>query len=169
MISHQLLRTISRRSLDEINRELLYKQTWSGGLIHYRSDGQPLITVNSWHLHRKFNSEALFVTEVHADIVSIGSVVEAHFADALEAVAHEITEALTAAHVFTTASRRALGTAQADHVLCDQGLIRTTKQLARATETVRLMRKLSEQLRDKLSSASGPEDYARLQTTRAAE
>jgi hypothetical protein len=76
---------------------------------------------------------------------------------------------LTAAHVFTTASRRALRIAQPDHVLCDQGLTRTTKQLARATETVRLMRKLSEQLRDKLSSASGPEDYARLQTTRAAE
>ena len=86
VISHQLLRTISRQSLDEINRELLLKQTWSGGLIPYRSDGQPLITVNFWHLHRKFNSEALFVTEVHADIVSTGSVV-APFADALEAVA----------------------------------------------------------------------------------
>jgi hypothetical protein len=54
-------------------------------------------------------------------------------------------------------------------MLCDQGLSRTTKQLARATETVRLMRKLSEQLRDEFSSALGPEDYARPQTTRATE
>ena len=70
--------TISCQTLDEINRELLDQQTWSGGLVHYRSDGYPIMTANSWHLHRKFNSEARFVTEVHADIVSTGSVVEAH-------------------------------------------------------------------------------------------
>ena len=149
LIPHQLLRTISCQTLDEINRELLDQQTWSGGLVHYRSDGHPIMTANSWHLHRKFNSEARFVTEVHADIVSTGSVVEAHFADALESVVHEITEALTAARVITMASRRALRLARPDHVLCDRGLARTTKQLARATKTVQLMRKLSEQLRDR--------------------
>ena len=60
------------------SRELLDQQTWSGGLVNYRSDGHPIMTANSWHLHRNFNSEARFVTEVHADIVATGSVVEAH-------------------------------------------------------------------------------------------
>ena len=69
--------TISCQTLDEINRELLDQQTWSGGLVNYRSDGPAIMTANSWHLHRKFNNEARSVTEVHADIVSTGSVVEA--------------------------------------------------------------------------------------------
>ena len=47
-------------------------------MVNYRSDGHPITTANSWHLHRNFNSEARFVTEVHADIVATGSVDEAN-------------------------------------------------------------------------------------------
>ncbi len=86
---------------------------------------------------------------------------EVRIADALETVVHEMIEALTAAHVFTTTSRRALRLVPSDHVLCDRGLTRATEQLARATEAVRLMRQLSEQLRDRFSSASDIEGPVR--------
>jgi hypothetical protein len=119
---------------------------------------------NFWHLRREYSSEAVVVTEVHADIVRAGSVAEAHLADALEGVAHNIPKALAAAPVFTTALRCALSLAQPDLIRSNRGLTRTTKQFARATDNVRLMRKLSEQL-------LGPNlrTHARRLNTRAAE
>ena len=140
--AHQLLRTISCRTFDEINRELLDQQTWSGGLVHHRLDGRPIMTASSWHLHRKFSDEALFVTEVHADIVPSGSAVGTQLADVLAAITHEMSEALTAVRLYSTVSRRALRPAWPDRVLADQGLGHATEQIARATDIVGLMRKL---------------------------
>ena len=70
------------------------------------------------------------------------SLAAVQIADALEAAAHEIREALTAAQFFTAGSKRALRLIRPDHVLCDQGLTRAAEQLARATRTVRLIRQL---------------------------
>jgi hypothetical protein len=82
-------------------------------------------------------------------------------ADALEAAAHEIREALTAAHFFTAGSKRALRLIRPDHVLCDQGLARATEQLTRATRTARLIRQLSEQLGRQINS-TGPRSCQRI-------
>ena len=82
-------------------------------------------------------------------------------ADALEAAAHEIREALTAAQFFTAGSKRALRLIRPDHVLCDHGLTRATEQLARATRTVRLIRQLSEHLGGRISSP-GPHSCERI-------
>jgi hypothetical protein len=82
-------------------------------------------------------------------------------ADALEAAAHEIREALTAAQFFTAGSKRALRLIRPDHVLCDQGLTRATEQLVRATRTARLIRQLSEQLGGRIS-ATGPRSCERI-------
>lgn len=145
--SHQLLRTISCRTFDEINRKLLDQRTWSDGLVNRRSDGRPIMTASSCHLHRRFSDEAWLVTEVHADIVPSGPAVGTQVANVVAAITHEISEALTAAHLYTRASRRALIRAWPDRVLADQGLSHATEQIARATDTARLMRELAEQLR----------------------
>jgi hypothetical protein len=86
------------------------------------------------------------VTEVHADIVPAGSAAAAQLADVLAAITHEMSEALTAVRLYTKTSARALRPVWPDRVLADQGLSRATEQIARAIETVHLMRKLSEQL-----------------------
>jgi len=89
------------------------------------------------------------------------SLAAVQIADALEAAAHEIREALTAAQFFTAGSKRALRLIRPDHVLCDHGLTRATEQLARATRTVRLIRQLSEQLGGRISS-TGPRSCERI-------
>jgi PAS domain-containing protein len=142
--SHQLLRSVSRQTFDESNRELLDQQTWSGGLIHRRSDGRPIATASSWHLHPKSNGAAPLVTEVHADIVA--------------ALSHEMREALTALGLYTMASRRVLRAAWPDCVLAGQALTRVMGQIHLTNETVRLMRELSQQLLDRPGSASDIED-----------
>ena len=97
------------------------------------------MTTNFRHLHREHSSEAVVVTEMLADIACAGWVAEAHLADA---IAHNMPVALTMAHVFTRTLRCALSLARPDLVLSNRGLTRTTKQIARATENVRLRRKL---------------------------
>ena len=89
------------------------------------------------------------------------SLAAVQIADALEAAAHEIREALTAAQFFTAGSKRALRLIRPDHVLCDQGLTRAAEQLARATRTVRLIRQLSEHLGGRISSP-GPRSCERI-------
>jgi len=156
--SHQLLRTVSRQTFDESNRELLDQQTWSGGLIHRRSDGRPIATASSWHLHPKSNGGAPLVTEVHADIVPAGSEAGAALADIVTALSHEMREALTALGLYTMASRRVLRAAWPDCVLAGQALTQAMGQIHRTNETVRLMRELSQQLLDRPGSASDIED-----------
>ena len=155
--SYQLLRTVSRQTFDESNRELLDQQTWSGGLIHRRSDGRPIATASSWHLHPKSNGEAPLVTEVHTDIVPAGSEAGAALADIVAALSHEMREALTALGLYTMASRRVLRAAWPDRVLAGQALARAMEQIPRTIETVRLMRELSQQLLDRAGSASDVE------------
>jgi PAS domain-containing protein len=142
----QLLGTVSCRTSGEVDRAFLDTQTWSGGLIHHRSDGRPIMTAAFWHLRRKFNGEARFVTELHADIVPAGSAAGAQLADVLAAITHEMSNALTAVRLYAETSARSLRTVCPDRVVADQGLGRATKQIDRAIKAVRLMRTLREQL-----------------------
>jgi PAS domain-containing protein len=152
--SQQLLRTVSRQTFDESNCELLDQQTWSGGLIHRRSDGRPIATASSWHLHPKSNGAAPLVTEVHTDIIATGSEAGAAIADIVAALSHEMLEALTALGLYTMASRRALRAAWPDCVLAGQALTRAMGQTHRTIETVRLMRELGQQLLERPCSTS---------------
>jgi PAS domain-containing protein len=51
-VSHQLLKTIYPRALNEIEETLLRQSNWSGGLIHRHADGRAVMVVGHWYLHR---------------------------------------------------------------------------------------------------------------------
>ena len=50
--SHQLLRTTFPRTVQEIEATLVQRDSWSGGLIHRRADGNAVMTANHWQMHR---------------------------------------------------------------------------------------------------------------------
>jgi signal transduction histidine kinase len=146
-VSHQLLGTIYWQALDEIEAVLIDQTTWSGGLIHRRADGQPIMAANYWHLHRDTDSAEARVTEVHADVVAAGTLAGRQLADAMTTMAHELSQPLTAIGSYLTASQRDLERGWPDRERATQGMARANAQIARATETVRLIRSLGELLR----------------------
>lgn len=71
IISHDLLRTIFARPLQQIDAELLRTGYWEGELVHHRKDGQ-LIYVNSlWVLHRDKDGKPSRVLESSIDVTAL--------------------------------------------------------------------------------------------------
>jgi hypothetical protein len=146
-VSHRLLRTSSWQSHDEIQAELLERQSWHGGLILRRVDGQPVIATNHWRLHQPAGDRGAIVTELHADILPAGTPAAANLADVLTTIAQELSQPLTAAHGYIGGAGRALQPAWPDRVRSDQGISKARAQLDRAAEIVQQMRELGHNLR----------------------
>ena len=107
-ISHQLLRTIFPQALPEIEATLACQKTWSGVLIHRHADGRAVMTVNHWYVHQDIGNQACLVTEVHSDIAQEGKEYAANIADVLAALAHELSEPLTAISYYVDGAQRIL-------------------------------------------------------------
>ena len=147
-IAHKLLRTSSCQTLTEIEAQLTDRKIWRGGLIHYRSDGQPVIVASHWHLHNEAEGHETFVTELHSDIVPSGEPAASDLADILATMAHELSEPLTAIGNYMSAAQRALHPSWPDKVRAGQAVEAAIGQLARARETLAQVRALGAGLRD---------------------
>ena len=92
-IAHQLLRTIFWKPLHEVEGALLEQKAWSGGLIHHRLDGRPVVTAAYWHLHLDVTGGEPVVVELHSDIVPVGDSVSNQLADVMAILALRVQSA----------------------------------------------------------------------------
>jgi two-component system, LuxR family, sensor kinase FixL len=67
-VSHRLLRTEFPASLEEVDRELLEHDEWTGELRHRGRDGQDIFVVSHQSLRRDKDGATPLVTEVNNDI-----------------------------------------------------------------------------------------------------
>jgi hypothetical protein len=153
-VSHQLLRTASWQTFDEITAELVDRNSWHGGLIHHRADGQPVMVANHWHLHPATNDQGRLVTELHSEIVPAGTDTAIGLADILTTVAHELSQKLTGAGNYVRAAQRTLQQAALNKTRLDHGITEAVVQVAQTAEILQRLRALGDNLRDpRLSDA----------------
>jgi hypothetical protein len=162
-ISHQLLRTSSWQPLDEIDAVLARWQSWNGGMIHHRADGQPVIVANYWKLHQDDTGAGTVVTEVHSDIVSAGTATAKQLADAMTTIAYELRQSVTALSESVLGAKRALQYPGLDRRQLTRGITAAIAEIDCASEAVDRVRALSETLRNPRSH----ELHARLAAVRA--
>ena len=138
-VSHRLLRTSSWQDIGEIEAVLVDRNVWHGGLIHRRADGQSVLAANHWHLHRRTNDQDMLVTELHSDIVAVGT-------DA----GHQLADVMTtiALGSYISGMRRGLEPAWSDKLRLEQGMTQAAAQLARTSEALNRLRSLGKNLRD---------------------
>jgi signal transduction histidine kinase len=146
-VSHQLLHTISLHTLHEMESVLVDQNAWSGGLIHYHSDGSAVVVANHWHLHRDVDGRGDIVSEVHSDLVSRGTAAACQLADAIAAIAHRLSEPLTAVNNYINASQRNLQAAWPDLPRQRVAMNLAAGQIARGAEALRLLRELASDMR----------------------
>ena len=147
-ISHQLLRTLFPQALPEIEAKLVDHRAWSGVLIHRHADGRAVMTVNHWHLHEDSGSPACLITEVHSDIAEEDNGVCGQLADVIAVLAHEVSEPLTAISNYIDGAQRILQRGWPDLESVRAAMARTSDQIARGAEGVRLLRDLANSMRD---------------------
>lgn len=148
-IAHRLLKTTSWQALDRIELELVERQTWSGGLIHCRANGHPVMTANHWYLHNEIDGQEPLVTELHADILPSGTPANDQLADIMTTLAHELSQPLTAIGNYVTATKLAMQPAWIDKIRINEGLSESAIQVGRANELLRRLQALGNDLRDK--------------------
>ncbi len=147
-VAHELLRTTFWHPLHEIEAALVEQNPWTGGLIHRHADGRPLMVATHWHFHPDLDGRGAHVTELHSDIVQGGTVAGCQLADVLASMAHELSKPLTAISSYVSASQLDLQRGWPDRTRQRVAMARTAAELARTTEVLRLLRALSEVLRD---------------------
>ena len=147
--SHQLLRTTSWQALDEIETVLVDRNEWFGGLIHRRADGRPVMAANHWYFLAETGVREALVTELHSDIVPVGSVAGAQLADVMATVAHELSQPLTAIGSYISGTQRTFKTGWPDRIRSGQAMTQATAQVTRTRETLRIIRGLGNDLRKK--------------------
>jgi len=146
-VSCDLLRTRSWRALHEIESALAEESAWSGGLIHHRADGRPVISANYWHLHGDPHNQDSLVTELHCDIVPSGKPA-GQLADIIAALAQEMSEPLTAIGNYVAGAQRDLQPAWPNRQRAGEALAKAAAQLARATAVLGRMRAIGHSLSD---------------------
>ena len=147
--SHQLLRTTSWQALDEIEAVLVDRNEWFGGLIHRRADGRPVMAANHWYFLAETGVREALVTELHSDIVPVGSVAGAQLADVMATVAHELSQPLTAIGSYISGTQRTFKTEWPDRIQSGRAMMQATSQVTRTRETLRIIRGLGNDLRKK--------------------
>jgi signal transduction histidine kinase len=162
-VSHQLLRTTSWQALDEIETVLVDRNEWSGGLIHRRVDGRPVMAANRWYFLAETGVRQALVTELHSDIVPVGSVAGAQFADVMATVAHELSQPLTAIGSYISGTQRTFKTGWPDQIRSGQAMTQAIAQVTRTRETLRIIRSLGDDLREKQEELA--RSYATLKAT----
>lgn len=146
--SHQLLRTTFPQALPEIEAALVCQKTWSGLLLHRRADGRPVMTVNHWYLHQDIGKQASLVTEVHSNILQEGRGTCRQLADVVAALAHELSEPLTAISNYVDGAQRILQRGWPDIENLRSAVAQTSAQIARGAEGVQLLRDLADVMRN---------------------
>ena len=146
--SHQLLRTTFPQALPEIAATLARQKTWSGVLIHRHADGRAIMTANHWYVHQDIGTQAGLVTEVHSNIAQVGKIAYHQLANALAALAHELSEPLTAVSNYVDGTQRILQRGWPDLENVRKAMAQASDQIARSAEGVRLLRDLAIAVRD---------------------
>jgi PAS domain S-box-containing protein len=67
-VSHQLMQTIFRAPLEEINAELLRTGRWEGELVHTKRDGTQVIVASRWSRQQDEQGRPLATLETNNDI-----------------------------------------------------------------------------------------------------
>lgn len=136
-VSHQLLKTIYPRALNEIKETLLRQSNWSGGLIHRHADGRAVMVVGHWYLHRNDSGYDAVISEVHSDAVG------QQLGDLIAVLAHELSQPLTAINNYIDGAQRILDRAWPDLDTLRKSMVLAANEIARGAEGVKLMRDLA--------------------------
>jgi two-component system sensor kinase FixL len=139
--SHQLLKTIFPKALNEIEDTLQSQSNWSGGLIHRHSDGRSIMVVGHWYLQRAVDGRDAVVTEVHSRAVG------RELADLIAMLAHELSEPLTAISNYINAAQRIADGAWPNREGLRNAMAQAANQIARGAAGINLMRDLANELR----------------------
>jgi len=67
-ISHDLLRTVFPRPIEEIKARLLTRGHWEGELVHSTRSGESIVVASHWVLHRDQAGKPMAILEVNNDI-----------------------------------------------------------------------------------------------------
>lgn len=147
--SHQLLRTTFPGTLQEIEATLVRRDSWSGGLIHRRADGNAVMTANHWQMHRNSGDQVCLVTEVHSDIAQESEGVYHEVADVLSALAHELGEPLTGIYNYFDGMQCVLQFGRPpDPESMSRAIEQASSQIARSAGGVLLLRQLANRMRN---------------------
>lgn len=147
--AHELLRTLAwdaRRN--EIEAELTRRQRWSGGLMHRRADGSPIMSANRWFLRDGPTVGERLVLEIHTDVAVAGTASGRQIADVLGILAHELSEPATAATNYLSACQRDAQRAWPDWRRLGQGIDNARSQAERTRDVIGRMRALGQDLRN---------------------
>ena len=147
--SHRLLRTAFPRALPEIEKVLLSRNSWIGGVIHRHADGGPVIAVNHWTLCRDGDRETWLVTEAHSNIRQTDGGMNECLADIIELAAHELSEPLTAVGNYLEGTRRVLQAGWPDLGLARLAIGQAGVQARRGGDGISLLRAMADALRDR--------------------
>lgn len=147
-VSHELLRTGFPQTLKTIQAILANQGSWSGSLIHHRADGGTVMTANHWHVHCDMNGHAAVITEVHSDMAPAGTAACGELADLLAALAHELSEPLTAINSCLNAAQRHAAPGQSDPNRLREIILLAVSQIERGAAGVGLLRDIATGLRN---------------------
>jgi PAS domain-containing protein len=147
--AHRLLRTTFPRALPDIEKVLLSRNVWTGGVIHRHADGDPVMAVNHWTLCRDGASETWLVTEAHSNIGPGDAGMNQCVADIIELAAHALSEPLTAIANYVDGTGRILQAGWPDLGLARVAVRRALDQTGRGRDGICLLRALAGVLRDR--------------------
>jgi hypothetical protein len=145
--SYRLLRSTFPVPVQEIEAAFMQRKTWKGGVIHRHADGRSILAVNHWYLHRNDAVDAPLVTEVHSDMTRTGDGMPCDLADVLAALAQEFAETLTALKSCVNSAAVSLQAGWPDLKNVREEIARGPAEIARGTESVRLLRELADRMR----------------------
>ncbi len=145
--SHQLLRTSFPHALPAIEATLRQRNSWSGGLIHRHADGRAVMAANHWYVYHDVDRQTYLVTEVHSDIAPEDNGVCHQLADVLAALAHELSEPLTAIHNYVDGAQRLLQRGWPDLDAVRKAVAQASSQITRGAEGVNLLRDAANNMR----------------------
>ena len=146
--SHQLLRTIFPLALPEIEATLACQKTWSGVLIHRHADGRAVMTVNHWYVHQDIDNQTALSRKCIPTSRKRASIARQQLADVLAALAHELSEPLTAISNYVDGTQRILQRGWPDLENVRKAMAQASNQIARSADGVRLLRDLATAMRD---------------------
>ncbi len=145
--AHELLRTVFWKPQRDIEAVLMARQSWSGGLMHRRVDGGPVLTAHYWHLHQAVDGSEPLLSELHADVALADEHCANVLADLVGSIGHELSQPLTAMANYVVGASHALRPDRTDNVKPNEALAAAIEQIDRIKEGMALFRKLSETLR----------------------
>ena len=146
--SHQLLKTTFPQTLQEIEATLVYRNSWSGALIHRHADGSAVMAANYWHVRRNSGDLVCLVTEVHSDIAQESEGVYHELADVLSALAHELGEPLIAICNCFDGMQQVVRLGRLVPESMRRSIEQATSQIARSAGGVLLLRHLANRMRN---------------------